>query len=140
MASVMGLRKILLAKLLVVVGVEVGFRFRVVVRIWVVVRIRVMVGLVVEIIEYGDMVVIACFFSFREENVAIFCTLTAKACISTVVTLVEGGDLQLARKDPSCVPFRKYTTLLLQARSALCQKPMELLFVSSARRTTELVL
>lgn len=31
MASVMGLRKILLAKLLVVVGVEVGFRFLVVV-------------------------------------------------------------------------------------------------------------
>lgn len=79
MASVMGLRKILLAKLLVVV--RVGFavwavvRIRFVVGLWVVVSLFMEVMEVLEVMEVmevmeGDVVIIACFSSFREEKVA----------------------------------------------------------------------
>lgn len=78
----MGLRKIPLATLLVVLRVEVGFRIRVVGRTW------VLGGLVVEIVK-GDVVVIARFFSVREENVAILWKLIVKACILTAVTFME---------------------------------------------------
>lgn len=61
-------------------------------------------------------------------------------CSSTVVTLVEFGDTQSAWKSPQWESFVWYRALLLQYSSAFCQWPTGWWFVSSARRTTELML